>query len=433
MEKVMWSAIKPIFETLGAEFRGRPNLRQVYAPIIADDPKPGVNGEIFEPGKSYFSVRLVELRLATAGRYLTEFLPMCTCVLSFQQAGDKRTIPFIAGVEMIRNLVGANAPADVAKRIALANLAVANNVPVPGGDVTMYLSFCRFKDSSLVRGLLELAAKTATAVAGTVAGPMVKTATDFAGGLMNVFSADGVETRFGRLDGQAVGRSGYRLLAGSADASLEPKDLRIQDGQLLRRTDGKNTSIDDVDYLVLAFEYRSTLKDENFSLVEALPFHAHWNAAADKIARSGGAPEAADADMMELRSAVLLSPQLTEADRLPLLLVYDAKREQLEAQFKSKQKKAGDAVPLLDALHRRVEIERDAGGDLAPLLGAASAAISEVIAAPRPFATDKSPDGKEMAATFEEILQGQRGHIATATPEQLAATARAYAVAAARR
>jgi hypothetical protein len=253
----MWRAIEPIVEFLGAELHGRTNLRQVYAPIVSDSPELGLAGEEFLAGKSYFSARLIELRLAKAGRYLTEFLPMCTCVLSFQQAGDKRTIPFIAGADMIRGLVGPNAPIDAAKRISFANLAVAKNVPVPGNDVTMYLSLCRFKDSSLVHGLLDLAAKTAAAIGGPVAVPMAKAATDFVGGLMSIFSMDGVETRFGRFDGKAIRTSGYRLLAGSADPSLDPKELRVQDGQLMRRTAGKDVPIDDVDYLVIGFEHRS--------------------------------------------------------------------------------------------------------------------------------------------------------------------------------
>jgi hypothetical protein len=429
----MWRAIEPIVEFLGAEFHGRTNLRQIYAPIVSDSPEPGLAGEKFEAGRSYFSVRLIELRLATAGRYLTEFLPMCTCVLSFQQAGDKRTIPFIAGADMIRGLVGPNAPADAAKRIAFANLAVAKNVPVPGNDVTMYLSLCRFKDSSLVRGLLELATKTAAAVGGPVAGPMAKAATDFVGGLMNIFSMDGVETRFGRLDGKVIGTSGYRLLAGSADPSLEPRELRVQDGQLMRRTAGKDAPIDDVDYLVIAFEHRPTLIDDTFSLVEVLPFHAHWRAAMDKIVRAKGAPDAADADMIELRVAVLQSPELTETDRLPLLQLYDVKREQLETQFKpNKDKKSGEAG-LQAALARRVEIERNTDGGAATLLGAASAAITDVLAGDDNVQAGQRPDGKSMAATFNEIVKRQSKQIAAASPAQLAATARAYVAAAARR
>jgi len=307
----MWRAIQPIVELLGAEFHGRPSLRQVYAPIASDKPEPGLSGERFAPGKTYFSVRLVELRLATAGRYLTEFLPMCACVLSFQQAGGRRTIPFVAGVDMIRGLVGPDAPPDAAKRIAFSNLAVAENVPTPGHDVTMYLSLCRFNDSSLLRGFLELAVKAATAVGEPVAGAVTKGASDFAGGLMNIFKMDGVETRFGRLDGKAVVSSGYRLLAGSSDAALDPQELVLQDGQLIRRTAGRDATIDDVDYLVVAFEHRSTLVDDTFSLIEAMPFHAHWIDASDKVVRSKGDIEAADAEMIELRAAVLHSIQLT--------------------------------------------------------------------------------------------------------------------------
>src|SRR5262249_28751041 len=149
---------------------------------------------------------------------------------------------FVLGVDMIRRLVGKDAAADAARRIAFANLAVTDYVPVPGSDVTMYLSLCRFNDSSLVRGLLDLAAKTAAAVAGPAGGAMVKTATDFTGTLMNIFLADGVETRFGRLDGRALDRSGYRLLLASGDPALDPKDLHIQDGQLLRRSGGREAS-----------------------------------------------------------------------------------------------------------------------------------------------------------------------------------------------
>jgi hypothetical protein len=427
----MWRAVQPIFDALSAEFHGRPNLRQIYAPIVSDHPEPGLAGDSFVAGKSYFTARLIELRLATAGRYLTEFLPMCTCVLSFQQAAGKRTIPFIAGVDMIRGLVGPNAPPDAAKRIAFANLAVAENVPMPGSDVTMYLSLCRFKDSGLVRGLLDLAAKTATAVGGPVAGPMAKAATDFAGGLMNIFAMDGVETRFGRLDGKAIGTSGYRLLAGSADPSLNPEELRVQDGQLMRRTGGRDVPIDDVDYLVLAFEYRSTLIDDTFSLVERLPFHAHWLSVMDKIVKAKGAPDAADAEMIELSAAVLQSPELTETDRLPLLQLYDVKRAQLEARFKPNEKKSG-RTGLVSALRSRADIESNS--DAASLLGTASAAIADVLLAEEDgVKAGEKPDGKNMAATFNEILKGQSKELDAASPEQIAATARAYVAAAARR
>jgi hypothetical protein len=429
----MWRAVKPIVEFLGGELHGRPNLRQIYAPIVSEEAAPGLNGEKFVAGKTYFSVRLVELRLATAGRYLLEFLPMCTCVLTFQNAGEKRTIPFIAGADRIRGLLGPDAPADAAKRIALANLAVAENVPVPGGDVTMYLSLCRFSDSRLVRGLLDLAAKTASAVGAPLVGPMEKAATDFVGGLMSIFSIDGVETRFGRLDGKAIVNSGYRLLAGSADPSFEVQELRVQDGQLFRRVAGNDVSIDDVDYIVVAFEHRTTLIDDTFSIVENLPFHAHWRAAMDKVVRAAGANDAAEAEMTELRAAVLQSPQLTETDRLPLLQLYDVKLEQLQEQFKPKKQKKSGGIGLEAALARRVSVERDRSSETAPLLGIASAAITDVLTGANNIFAGQQPDGTNMAATFGELMRRQKAQIEEASPELLAATARAYVAAAASR
>jgi hypothetical protein len=210
---------------------------------------------------------------------------------------------------------------------------------------------------------------------------------------------------------------------------LEEDDLLVSDGQLLRRGPQGDTSIDDVDYLVVSFEYRRTLVDETLSLVEALPFHVNWRAASVAIARGKGDPGAAESEMTELRSAVLLSPDLTEADRLPLLQLYDVKREQWESQFRPKSKGPGESG-LLGALGRRVAAEKMLGSDIARLLSAAGAVVAEIGSAPREVPPEAEPDSTEMAQTFATIVEGQRQQIVNATPEELAAAARAYAAAA---
>ena len=116
-----------------------------------------------------------------------------------------------------------------------------------------------------------------------------------------------------------------------------------------------------------------------------------------------------------------------------MLQLYDVKREQLEAQFKpNKDKKSGE-VGLQGALARCVEIERNSGGVAAPLLNAASAAIADVLLSGEDSVqADRQPDGKSMAATFNEIVRRQSNQLAAASPEQLSATARAYVAAVAR-
>ena len=427
----MWNPFKPALEAVAAEFQGRPNLRQLYMPLVAENPEPGLNGAPFIPGKSYFSVRLIELRLATAGQYLTTFLPMCTCCLSFQREGEKRSIPFIAGADMIRGLIGQKTPPDAGKRITFANLSVASNVPVPGSDVTMYLSLCRFNDSSLVRGLLSLAAKTASAVAGPAAAPIIRTATDFAGGLMDLVKSDGVETRFARLDGKALTTSGYWLLAASADPAFDAEQLVVRDGQLVRRSGGGEHTIDDVDYLVVAFEHRESLVDDSFALVSELPFHLkHWNAVKKAIVTGNAA--ACKHEMIELGTAITASPDLTAADQFGLVQTYQNARKQLEAQFKPEKLHKGGGDPgLFDALDRQARSE-DIGSAVGSALRAAATDLFEIPAPPPPRDAEGGPGDADMAVTFRAILESQRRVFDDSEPEDLAAAARAYAAAAAR-
>ena len=129
---------------------------------------------------------------------------------------------------------------------------------------------------------------------------------------------------------------------------------------------------------------------------------------------------------------MLRSPELTETDRLPLLQLYDVKREQLEARFKPKDAKKAGEKGLVNALRSRAAIESN--WDAASLLNTASAAIADVLLArPDDVQNDEKPDGRSMAATFDEIVKRQSKQLAAASPEQLAATARAYVAAAARR
>ena len=90
-------------------------------------------------------------------------------------------------------------------------------------------------------------------------------------------------------------------------------------------------------------------------------------------------------------------------------------------QFKPK-KRAG-SLGLADALERYSN---------APLLGAARGVIADALAQDRLDAAEK-PGGKEMAATFNALRQGQSEQLAAASWEELANTARAYVAAATQR
>jgi hypothetical protein len=59
-----------------ANFVSRPGLRAFSGSVPEVGSKTFAAGISFVPEASYFSVRLVEMQLAEAGRYFAEFLPL---------------------------------------------------------------------------------------------------------------------------------------------------------------------------------------------------------------------------------------------------------------------------------------------------------------------------------------------------------------------
>src|SRR4051812_22187297 len=53
-----------------------------------------VNGDPFEAGQCYFSLRLSGLHLRNARRFTTDILPLCICLAEFNVGGRTQTVPF---------------------------------------------------------------------------------------------------------------------------------------------------------------------------------------------------------------------------------------------------------------------------------------------------------------------------------------------------
>src|SRR4051812_27659384 len=89
-----------------------------------------VKGDRFVPERTYFSVRVAEMRLSEAGRYGLEFVPMCSCFLRFTYGSSQRNVPFIIGNELISAGLGRDLAKTAAARITFNDLYVVRNVPV---------------------------------------------------------------------------------------------------------------------------------------------------------------------------------------------------------------------------------------------------------------------------------------------------------------
>jgi hypothetical protein len=300
-----------------------PHMRTYYGILKESVAGNGgtVGGEQFLPERSYFSVRVVEMRLAEAGRYFTEFVPMCSCFLRYTYGRSQRNLPFVLGSETLSAGLGKDVPKRGAQRIQFRDVYVVRNVPMKADNLMIYSALCRFADSGFARGLLDLLSDTAGAVGGPAVGAIAHSAVDLTTRLGSLLGATGVETRFGILNGSALDFSGYRIFAGVPSAEFKGDDLAVRDGQLVRRdSNGSNMTIDDADYLVLSLEHRKTLVDESFGQISILPFHARWDEVRRKLLLEDA--EGAKQVFRRLLVEVAESPDVTEADRFALIASY---------------------------------------------------------------------------------------------------------------
>src|SRR5262249_4814163 len=139
-----------------------------------------------------------------AGRYLVEFVPMCSCFLQYTYGRTRRTVPFVLGSETISAGLGKEGPKDAARNIQFKDVYVVRNAPVKPDDLLLYAALCRFKDSGFARSLVNLLSDAVSSVGGPIAGAIGKATVDLTGRLATVLGADGVETRFGMLNGSAL-------------------------------------------------------------------------------------------------------------------------------------------------------------------------------------------------------------------------------------
>jgi hypothetical protein len=378
------------------KFETRPNMRQVYIRVAApDEPLP----KSFLPERSYATVRIRELRLAKAGAYLNDFLPMCACFLREGTGDTERTIPFVIGAEMIRSALGAKTPENAGRNLAIHDMALVKNLPVRGLGLTLYTSLCHFKNDSVARGLLGFAAEAAKAVGGEALAAPVRVAGDLTGKLQTLLGSGGVHTLFARLDGDALRQNGHYLLAAS-DKGINGS-LSVRDGILYQGEGAKVQPLEDVDYLLLEFGHTETLTSEDFELVSHLPFHKLYEQAEQEVIKAKGQPSpVADDLMMKLQQEIYASPALVRRDRGWLSQIYVASRRKLESSFKPGY--AGDEPIEMETVLRRRE-EQAHSLEVGKLIGAARHGLMQALTMERRAPRGTPTTLQEFAAIAEVI------------------------------
>jgi hypothetical protein len=305
--------------------QGKAVRRRNYAGDFVDSgsehPHPErLDGTAFVAEQGYFSIRIVEMRLAEPSHYLQQVLPMCCCFLRYPYDDGVREVPYIISYETILKALGQDDVTRGGDRVEFRDIYIVQNAPVREGAVEMYAALCRVADSKFARGMLDLLSDTAGAIGGPAAGLIAGTGVSLTKRLAALLGADGVSTRFGLLDGNALRKSGYRVFAGADAAFMRDENLQMNDGKLYRKPpDGAAPeAISDIDYLVIAFEHRASLISENIEAISTRAFGKQWEEIMQKLAMrdDAGAQNARNQLMLHIAT----SPQLITRDRFALSL-----------------------------------------------------------------------------------------------------------------
>jgi hypothetical protein len=343
-----WNQIKAAVD----EFISRPSPQPPFTGAIAATAGDSlaVDRE-FVPEASYFSVRLVDMRLAEGGKYFVDFLPLGVCIAEYTFGAERRRVPLVLSNETVKQMLG-----DAGGRPGLVhftNMPVVRQAPVKHDNLALFVGLFRLPYNDIARSVLQLAADVSEELGGAALGSGTRVAAKLYDRVADIFKLSTVQPRFAFLDGMALKKSGYLLVSGPLPPGIRAADLVVENSRLELRGDRHTRPSAEFDYCLLAIEQRDSLfpslppsdaKSASAMLValSGLPFHERWRRVGTLLAQRKGT-EAEEALLM-LRAEVIASPDLSEEDRLIAIGGYDVAYAQYEQSLMAKAGGAGPAT-----------------------------------------------------------------------------------------
>jgi len=335
------------FKAIASKFISRPSPQQPFSgPVDAEAEDGLAMGREFIPEASYFSVRLVEMRLAEGGKYFVEFLPLGVCVAEYTYGAQRRRVPLVLSNETVKQMLG-DAGGTVG-HVRFTNMPIVRRVPMKQDNLALFVGLFRMPYTDIARSVLQLAADVSEELGGAAFGAGTRVATKLYDRVADIFTLSTVQPRVAFLDGMALTKSGYWLVSGPLPPTVDAKDFVVENGRLRLRGDRKAPLPATLDYCLLAIEHSASLfppSDAKFTSgmlgsLAALPFHERWHNVSSLLAQHK-ADEAEEA-LLALRAEVIASPDLTEEDRLIAVSGYDVAYTQYTRLL---LEKAGGAGP----------------------------------------------------------------------------------------
>jgi hypothetical protein len=305
-------------------FVERPTERRFFRKIpserVRGDLEPGLSGEAFEAEASYFSIRIVELYLQNAGEYFRNFFPMAVTLSEFTRGDEARAVPFFLNNDKLKTAFGERGSS--LGYVEMNDVYVLKHVPVNAGGLSLFCGLFRVVEKDFAGAFIDLLGELSGRL-NTFGIPYdAEMARTVYGRVSSLLGMSGTEFRFGHLDGAILGKgSGYHVYAGAANGSPYMSDIWMKEGRLCHGADAAARPVTECDYCVLAIERLRSRATAAF--LPSLPFNTYWAAAVRSL--TAKEDDKAEVEFGKLQAEVLLSPEITEEDRLIAVSLYQKK------------------------------------------------------------------------------------------------------------
>ena len=319
------SALGTVLETIWRS----PGVKKLYRRVPDDHVLDSTyTGRAFERDKAYFTISLSKMFLADARRLWQGLAPLTIAVTEFQYSGQKQSVPFVVGKDLLAGIQKYLKDQNVDYR----NTRIFGPCPYTGGNVSLFIGLFQTEAGSAFTEFFGLLGDIAGALDVTGLSGYLPVAKVLTAGMGRLLGLSGTSLRVGardEFDDDAGGanpfRQGFLAYVNCSDEDL-PSPLWISEGELLSgSTRDTARPLTNYDHCLVRVEWQGERNDYT-----SLPFHASWNKARDLI--WDGQFEKARSGFLDLVRQVAGSPDLTTPHRTALLSVY---RANFEAEVES--------------------------------------------------------------------------------------------------
>ena len=331
-----------------------------------DGGNPLLMGQAFDRDASYFSVRLVEMFLEQREKYFTDYLPLGICIAEFSRGGEKQRVPLVLSNELIKEKLTGNGrdPGFVQFR----NMYVVRNVPFKADNLALFIGLFRVPYNDIAKQVLQLAADVTGELGGAALAGGLKIADKIYDGVAGLLQVNNVQPRFGYMDGSALTRGEYLVVANGVPPDLTGGSLCVVNNGLQIIRGSTSRRAEGFDYCLLALEQAGSLFERGEASIKALaslPFDSLWREAIKLLALNKA--EDANQALLGVRAAVVTSPDLIEEDRLLALAAYNTAYSKFQQQLlpavpaARPETRGASSAPTVEALKAEAVTQTESG------------------------------------------------------------------------